>query len=291
MTASSKKYSLILTCSKSYRLFLFLLAYLYFSPLVSKCEGLSFTERLDWHSYNSSPVRGAVAVVLRSKTAAEGSARHLISYLTDSPSNDAHFFQPEKNTLKTNTSSPPRGAVAAVLRSKTATEGSAHAEPYFLIRDSLKRAINREANRASLMSALLPGLGQVYNKKYWKVPVIYAALAGIGYFAVQRNQEYQDYRNELLFRYANTGQVNTFAEYSTDNLVVLKNQVKKYRDMCFIGMGIFYVLNIIDANVDAHLKHFDVSDNLSLSVRPKTYYCVSAGAAFGAGISLALSFK
>lgn len=240
MTASSKKYSLILTCSKSYRLFLFLLVCLFCFPLGSKCESFSSTEKSNWNSYNSSP---------------------------------------------------PRGAVAAVLRSKTVTEGSAHAEPYFLIRDSLKRAINREANRASLMSALLPGLGQVYNKKYWKVPVIYAALAGIGYFAVQRNQEYQDYRNELLFRYANTGQVNTFAEYSTDNLVVLKNQVKKYRDMCFIGMGIFYVLNIIDANVDAHLKHFDVSDNLSLSVRPKTYYCVSAGAGFGAGISLALSFK
>lgn len=158
-------------------------------------------------------------------------------------------------------------------------------------RDSVKRAINREANRASLMSALLPGLGQVYNRKYWKVPVIYAALGGIGYFARQFNQEYQDYHNELLYRYANTPNINAFSEYTTDNLVVLKNQSKKYRDLCFIGMGIFYVLNIIDANVDAHLKHFDVSDNLTLHVAPKTYYCVNPQGGFGAGISLALSFK
>jgi hypothetical protein len=159
------------------------------------------------------------------------------------------------------------------------------------VKDSLRRAINRDANRASLMSAILPGLGQVYNKKYWKVPVIYAAIAGIGYFARQFNQEYQDYHNELLYRYANTGYINSLSEYSTDNLVVLKNQSKKYRDLCFIGMGIFYVLNIIDANVDAHLKKFDVSDNLSLRLAPRGYYCVSPQGGFGAGISLALSFK
>jgi len=160
-----------------------------------------------------------------------------------------------------------------------------------ILRDSLKKAINRDANRASLMSALLPGLGQVYNRKYWKVPIIYAAIGGIGYFARGLNNEYQDYHNELLYRYANNQQVNTFPEYTTDNLISLKNQAKKYRDMCFIGMGIFYVLNIIDANVDAHLKKFDVSDDLSLSIAPKTFYCFQDPGHAGAGISLALHFK
>lgn len=161
----------------------------------------------------------------------------------------------------------------------------------FLAKDSLKKIINRDANRASLMSALLPGLGQVYNRKYWKVPIIYAALGGIGYFARNFNQSYQDYHNELLYRYAHPGLVNSLGKYSTDNLNVLKTQNKKYRDLCFIGMGIFYVLNIIDANVDAHLKKFDVSDNLSLSVAPKTFYCIRGGqGVFSGGISLALHF-
>ena len=157
--------------------------------------------------------------------------------------------------------------------------------------DSLKKIINRDANRASLMSALIPGLGQVYNRKYWKVPIIYAAIGGIGYFALGLNNEYQNYHNELLYRYANSPLINSFSSYTTDNLITLKNQSKKYRDLCFIGMGIFYVLNIIDANVDAHLRKFDVSDNLSLSIGPKTFYCIQSPLGVAGGISLALHFK
>lgn len=160
-------------------------------------------------------------------------------------------------------------------------------------KDSLKKIINHDANRASLMSAILPGLGQVYNRKYWKVPIIYAAIGGIGYFAMGLNSDYQNYHHELLFRYAHisTGQVNSFPNYSIDNLLTLKNQSKKYRDMCFIGMGIFYVLNIIDANVDAHLKKFDVSDNLTLGIAPKAFYCMNSPHGVAPGISLALHFK
>ena len=141
------------------------------------------------------------------------------------------------------------------------------------------------------MSVIVPGLGQVYNRKYWKVPVIYTALGGIGYFALQFNSEYQDYHNELLYRYNNNQQINSLPQYTTANLIVLKNQSKKYRDMCFIGMGVFYVLNIIDANVDAHLRHFDVSDNLTLSLRPQAFICVNSRSGMAGGISLDLRFK
>jgi len=193
---------------------------------------------------------------------------------------------------KKNSFSPSRGDVLATSRSEVLTEGSFWKnQTHPLKQDSLKRAINRDARRASLMSTVLPGLGQVYNRKYWKVPIIYAGLGGLGYFAMGLNREYQDYRNELLFRYANNQQVNSFSEYTTDNLITLKNQTKKYRDMCFIGMGIFYVLNIIDANVDAHLKKFDVSDDLTLSVAPKAFYCAQSKNGFSGGISLALHFK
>jgi hypothetical protein len=162
--------------------------------------------------------------------------------------------------------------------------------------DSLKKIINRDANRASLMSAILPGLGQIYNHKYWKPPIIYATLGAIGYFAMNFNSTYQNYHNELLFRYAHTSPAQlyndpNFTKYTNDNLNILKNQSKKYRDMCFIGMGIFYVLNIIDANVDAHLRKFDVSDNLTLSVAPKAFYCMESQTGIAGGISLALHFK
>lgn len=162
-----------------------------------------------------------------------------------------------------------------------------------LKKDSLKKAINRHANRASLMSAIVPGLGQIYNHKYWKPPIIYAALGGLGYFAFGFNGTYQKYHNELLFRYAhaNTGQINSFPEYTNDNLITLKNQSKKYRDLCFIGMGIFYVLNIVDANVDGHLRDFDVSDNLSMKISPRTFYIGQSNSNFGVGISLALHIK
>ena len=190
-----------------------------------------------------------------------------------------------------NSFSPLRGDALAASCNEALAEGSSDVVIHSFRKDSLKRMINRDARRASLMSALLPGLGQIYNRKYWKVPIIYAGLGGLGYFALGHNSEYQKYHNELLFRYANNGQVNSLSEYSTDNLITLKNQSKKYRDMCFIGMGIFYVLNIIDANVDAHLKRFDVSDDLTLSVAPKAFYCMQSKSGLGGGISLALHFK
>jgi len=157
--------------------------------------------------------------------------------------------------------------------------------------DSLKKIINRDANRAALMSTILPGLGQVYNRKYWKVPIIYAAIGGLGYYTLNYNQDYQNYHNELLYRYSHPGLINTFPDRTPDQLNLLKIQAKKYRDMFIIGIGIVYVLNIIDANVDAHLKKFDVSDNLSLSFKPKTFYCANSPHKLAGGISIALNFR
>lgn len=195
----------------------------------------------------------------------------------------------ESSNQKLYSASPTRGGVLSVSPGETMTKGLKFNTK--APKDSLKKINNRDGRRAAIMSAILPGLGQVYNKKYWKVPIVYAGIGGFAYYGMSLNSEYQNYRNELLYRYANNQQVNTFPEYTTDNLTTLKNQVKKYRDMCFIGAGIFYVLNIIDANVDGHLKNFDVSDNLSLGIRPKTFYCFNNKPTFGAGISLALNFK
>ncbi|HWY38434.1 MAG TPA: DUF5683 domain-containing protein [Bacteroidia bacterium] len=160
--------------------------------------------------------------------------------------------------------------------------------------DSLKKVINKDARKASIMSAVLPGLGQIYNKKYWKVPVIYAALGGLGYFAMQKNQEYQNYHNELIYRYAHGDTLKNdpgFSKYTTDQVNTLKISAKKNRDFLFIGMGIVYLLNIIDANVSAHLKTFEVSDKLSLGIRPKAFYCRNSAYGVAGGITIALNFK
>jgi hypothetical protein len=158
--------------------------------------------------------------------------------------------------------------------------------------DSLKRLINKDARRASLMSFILPGLGQAYNRKFWKIPIIYAAFGGVGYFFRDQNQKYQDYHNELIFRYANpAASPNSFKNLSVDQLNTEKVLYKKYRDFCIIGIGIIYLINVIDANVSAHLKTFDVSDKLSLGVQPKVFYCTNSQHGLSPGVSLTLNFR
>jgi hypothetical protein len=160
--------------------------------------------------------------------------------------------------------------------------------------DSLKKVINKEARKASIMSMVLPGLGQAYNKNYWyiKIPLIYGALGGLGYYVMQKNQEYQDYHNELIYRYGHGDTLrNSFLKLTTDQVNTEKIQVKKYRDFFIIGMGIVYLINVIDANVTAHMKTFDVSDKLSLGITPKAFYCRNSPHGLAGGVSLVLNFK
>ncbi|GIV26366.1 MAG: hypothetical protein KatS3mg027_0180 [Bacteroidia bacterium] len=126
-----------------------------------------------------------------------------------------------------------------------------------------------EPKKASVMSAVLPGLGQLYNKKYWKIPVIYGLGGLLTYNVIQQNKNYVYYKSELI----NVINGGTNAEgYSAQQLTLLKNQSKKWRDLSIAGVVAVYVLNILDANVDAHLKHFDVSDNLTFVVFPSYYW-------------------
>lgn len=122
-----------------------------------------------------------------------------------------------------------------------------------------------DPKKASVLSAILPGAGQIYNKKYWKVPVVYALGGLLVYNTIQQNNHYQYFKKELL-NVLNGG--ISKEGYSSDQLILLKNQSKKWRDLSIAGVVLVYLLNIIDANVDAHLKTFDVSDNLSLKITP-----------------------
>ncbi|PBQ31555.1 hypothetical protein CNR22_07170 [Sphingobacteriaceae bacterium] len=146
--------------------------------------------------------------------------------------------------------------------------------------------------RASTLSAILPGLGQVYNKKYWKVPIIYVGLGGFGYMFVTNNREYNYYRQNLRAEADLDPLTINETRYNTSQLQVQKVTYRKKRDIAILGIAILYILNIVDANVDAHLKTFDVSDDLSLQIDPwPSIYKSPTGYRTGAGLSLTLKFK
>ena len=145
------------------------------------------------------------------------------------------------------------------------------------------------AKKATIMSTCLPGLGQVYNKKYWKTPVIYAALGGLGYSIYSNHTNYAKWQEALVLRGDTNPNNNTYLQYSNDNLVTLKRYYRKFRDLSIMGAALVYVIQIIDANVDGHLQNFDV-DDISFNISPYN----SCGKDFTnrnyTGLSLALNF-
>ena len=139
--------------------------------------------------------------------------------------------------------------------------------------------------KAAFYSAILPGLGQAYNKKYWKIPIVYAALGAGVYFIIENNNKYNDsyhthfsfhhnnkyndYRDEYKARLQGTNNPNdpTFGRLSTESIIRGQKFYQRNRDLSILITGGLYILNIIDANIDAHLLQFNVSDNLTL--KPK----------------------
>lgn len=122
--------------------------------------------------------------------------------------------------------------------------------------------------KATLYSAFLPGLGQVYNRKYWKVPIVYAGI-GVSVYFIQDNIRQANYYLDN-YRNATDDDPNTFntTGFNTGTLQERITQHRKWRDYAYLGLIVVYVLNIIDAQVDAHLFNFDVSKDLSLDVAP-----------------------
>ena len=118
--------------------------------------------------------------------------------------------------------------------------------------------------KAAFYSAILPGLGQAYNKKYWKIPLVYGAIGTSLYFYIDSNKKYHSYRDAYKRRLAGY----TDDEYNyldTSRLVAAQKFYQRNRDLSlFISVG-FYILNIVDANVDAHLLQFNVNEKLSLA--------------------------
>lgn len=139
-------------------------------------------------------------------------------------------------------------------------------------RDTIVRA-PRSPHKATLW-ALLPGAGQIYNRKYWKLPIVYAGFAAFGYFAITNRNEYIKY-NDAYICSAQEDSDDDFTcedplaeKYSTGDLQTIRDYYLRNAELSFILAGLWYVLQILDATVDAHLTHWEVNEDLSVEVQP-----------------------
>ncbi len=134
--------------------------------------------------------------------------------------------------------------------------------------------LNHSPRKATLLSTALPGLGQVYNKKAWKIPIIYTGFAVLGYFIKTNNDQYLYYRDAFRIRERGDSSNAIFIKYQDADpaqLQAARDYYRRNRDLCYIFTGFLYLLNIADADVDAHLFYFDVSDKLSVNWKPSFY--------------------
>ena len=137
--------------------------------------------------------------------------------------------------------------------------------------DTIKREYKHSPQLATLSSAIIPGLGQAYNRKYWKVPLIWGA--GLALYT------YYDFNNSLYHRFKladeqydskNPSAVTDpdLQEMTSESISQNKDFYRRHRDRAVIFMGLLYVANIVDAMVDAHLLSYDISQDLSLHWQP-----------------------
>ncbi len=149
---------------------------------------------------------------------------------------------------------------------------------------------NYNPNTAALLSTVLPGSGQFYNRSYWKIPLVYGGLLTFGYLAYWNNEQAQAFQDELDYRNANNNEKNdpSLEIYSNSSLENGRDQSTRYRDMNIILGVLWYGLNIMDAYVDAHLKEFEVSDNLAIGINPEMY---SNGTRMQPGLSIGLKIR
>lgn len=154
----------------------------------------------------------------------------------------------------------------------------------------VKAGFQPNPKKSALFSAILPGSGQLYNRQYWKVGLVYAGIGVAGYFLIDNTRQYRKYRKAYVERLSNPNYQDEFTglwspEQTVTNLQTLQNTYKKYLDLTYLISGIGYVLQVIDALAFAHLKNFDISHDISLRFRavPEPNG--------GAGIGLVMQFK
>jgi hypothetical protein len=127
---------------------------------------------------------------------------------------------------------------------------------------SKKFVMTKSPLKAVLLSAVLPGLGQFYNESYWKLPIVALVGGYFGYGIIDNNNEFLDYRDQY------TASQTPENPGGNQAILVTRNFYKDQRDKFIFYFGIFYVVNLLDAYVDAHIYDFDVSDKIRLGFEP-----------------------
>ncbi len=133
-------------------------------------------------------------------------------------------------------------------------------------------ATRYDPRKALMYAAVLPGMGQIYNKKYWKLPLVYGGFGAIAYGVNSYQQYYLKYKRELFTNLemglVNDGDIRPGERFTTANYRRAVDLYKRQRDFMLILMAGMYLLQIVDAHVDAHLKEFDVNPELKVSLQP-----------------------
>jgi hypothetical protein len=140
--------------------------------------------------------------------------------------------------------------------------------------------------KALLMSAIVPGLGQVYNKKYWKVPIIYGAGGAFVYFLGYYQDKYTKFRTALANGEKGQKFIIDGRQYDYESLSTGQNFYRRYRDLNALGITAIYFLNIVDAMIDANFFYYDVSDNLTMHIQPAIFNNPGATSSLGLQINL-----
>lgn len=145
-----------------------------------------------------------------------------------------------------------------------------------------KKIFNPDPTRAVWLSALFPGMGQIYNRRYWKLPIIVAGYMGLGYGTSWNARMYKDYmtaysdimdddpntKSYLDFFPPNVDESTLDKSWLSQTLKSRKDYYRRNRDLCIICCVGLYLLAMLDAYVDASLSHYDISDDISLDISP-----------------------
>ena len=164
--------------------------------------------------------------------------------------------------------------------------------------------------RATWLAVIVPGLGQIYNRSYWKLPIVYGGLMGCGFAIAWNGEKYDAYKQAYRDILADANNISTNPTRSYNAILpegytiermggvsnytaVLKdrqNMYRRYRDISIVVGVLVYALSIIDAYVDAQLFDFDISDDLSINIEPQLYYNPNLPEQRSAELKLAISF-
>ena len=148
-----------------------------------------------------------------------------------------------------------------------------------------------DPRKALLYAAVVPGMGQVYNKKYWKLPLVYGGFGAIGWNIGRFQELHTDYKEQLYYNLqhglGDTNDENPITGFTTGQLRSAVDKARRQRDFWIIMMGAMYLLQIVDAHVDAHLKEFDLNPNLRVGIQPT----IEKDAVLGRQTGVSLTFK